>query len=119
MKKTIIFIISKSPFCDDRPYHLIRMALSLAMDAKPILLVTGDALLIGAVHANRASLLPDVAAQLRIFDELVGEVYRTDLISPSAKIVGEADGPAADILKHLSLTDAKKYIRDADVVFTC
>jgi len=119
MQKTIIFIISKSPFCDDRPYHLIRMALSLAMDAKPILLITGDALLIDTVYGSRISALPDVVGQLRLFDEMVGKAYRTDLIPPSTKYVDGAGGPTTDILKHLSLADAKKYIREADAVFTC
>ncbi len=119
MQKTVVFIISRSPFGDDRPYHLIRMALSLAMDAKPVLMLTGDALLFDAVRDRKGSSLPDVAGQIRLFTEMVGDAYRTELIPPAVPLAEVTDREYDDVVATLSPEEARTYIRNADAVFSC
>ncbi len=117
MSKSIVFLITRSPFATDRPYHLTRMALALAVDARPTLLFSGDALLIDRVAPDKLTGLPDLVGQLRLFDEMVGSAYRTELIAPTADW-----GPPAtplDYLKSLSPSQARACLREANAVIRC
>ncbi len=117
MSKSIVFVITRSPFATDRPYHLARMALALAVDARPTLLFTGDALLIDRLDPDKVAGLPDLIGQLRLFDEMVGSAYRTQLIAPTAD--WEPAPAPLEYLKSLSPSQASACIREADAVIRC
>lgn len=119
MPKSVIFIISTSPFHNDQPYHMIRMALSLAVDAKPILILTGDALFVDGIHERKLSTLPDVVGQLRIFNEMVGEAYYSDLIAPTTRRSSNMRGSVAELVQKISCSEALTHIRNADAILSC
>lgn len=107
MKKKIVFLVEKSPWNDDQAYHFVRMALSLAVDADPVLIFAGE----GSAVRNLDSCVPDgcqdIAGQLRLYSEMVGPAYWTNWNgdisgsnTESGTVVFMAPCKAADMIRN-------------------
>jgi sulfur relay (sulfurtransferase) DsrF/TusC family protein len=75
IKKTIVFILSESPFASDRNYHVLRMALAIALDAQPRIILTGEAVQLSRPERRIHAPLPDAIGQLRLLREMEVPVY--------------------------------------------
>ncbi len=75
VKKGIVFILSESPYASDRNYHLARMALAIALDAAPRLILSDDAVRLAVCSEEPPLPLNDVPGQLRLLCEMEVPVY--------------------------------------------
>ena len=69
-RKNILFILQSSAFNGDRNYQVARMALAIAMDASPNVLLSGKALALAALGRKAEKPLADFYEQERHLHDL-------------------------------------------------
>lgn len=113
MNRRVVFLVERTPWSDDQAYHFVRMALSLAADAEPVLIFAGAGAAMRHI-AEPPEGCPDVAGQLRLYQEMVGPAYWTcwDRARPVATA-------AADALTYVPPEQAAALIRSGRAVFRC
>ena len=75
VKKGVLFILSDGPYTTDRNFHVVRMALSIALDAKPQLVLQGDGVRLSVCTQEPSPPLNDVVSQLRLLREMEVPIY--------------------------------------------
>lgn len=75
VKKVALFVLSEGPHATDRNFHLVRMALSIALDAQPQLVLSQDAVRIASCGQETAQPLNDVVSQVRLLREMEVPIY--------------------------------------------
>lgn len=75
IKKGVLFLLSEGPYATDRNFHLARMALSIALDAKPQLVLLGDGVRLSVCAQEPSLPLNDVVSQLRLLREMEVPIY--------------------------------------------
>jgi sulfur relay (sulfurtransferase) DsrF/TusC family protein len=75
IKKGVLFFLSEGPYATDRNFHLVRMALSIALDAKPQLVLVDDGVRLSVCTQEPSLPLNDVVSQLRLLREMEVSIY--------------------------------------------
>ncbi|MHB8697709.1 MAG: DsrE family protein [Sulfuricaulis sp.] len=75
VKKGVLFLLSEGPYATDWNFHLVRMALSIALDAKPQLVLRGDGVRLSVCAQEPLPPLNDVVSQLRLLREMEVPIY--------------------------------------------
>lgn len=75
IKKGVLFFLSEGPYATDRNFHLVRMALSIALDAKPQLVLLDDGVRLSVCTQEPSPPLNDVVSQLRLLREMEVQIY--------------------------------------------
>ncbi len=78
IKKGVLFFLLEGPYASDRNLHLVRMALSIALDAKPQLVLLGDAVRLSICTQDPSPPLNDVVSQLRMLQEMDVPTYAVE-----------------------------------------
>lgn len=94
IKKGVLFFLSEGPYASDRNYHLVRMALSIALDAKPQLVFVGDAVRLSLCTQDPSPPLNDVVSQLRMLQEMGVPMYAVEEDLVAHEITKEAIMPS-------------------------
>ena len=114
MKKRVVFLVERTPWSDDQAYHFVRMALSLAADAEPVLIFAGVGSIIRNLTDAPPDGFPDIAGQLRLFNEMVGPVYWTTWDSRDAR-----ENVAGDALVYMPPDKVSEVIRNGHSLIHC
>lgn len=100
IKKGVLFFLSEGPYASDRNYHLVRMALSIALDAKPQLVLLGDAVRLASCREEPSLPLNDVVNQLRLLREMEVPVYAIEEDLTARGITKDDIMPGFNALSH-------------------
>lgn len=90
VKKGLLLFLSEGPYASDRNYHLVRMALSIALDAKPQLVFVGDAVRLSLCTESLPPPLNAVAGHLRMLQEMGVPMYALEEDLVAHEIIKEA-----------------------------
>lgn len=114
MKKRIVFLVERSPWSDDQAYHFVRMALSLAVDADPILIFAGEGSAVRNLDNHIPDDCPDISGQLRLYTEMVGPAYWTTWSGEQP-----SDGGDSTDVVFMHPSKAADLIRNGHSVIRC
>ncbi len=100
VKKGVLFFLSDGPYATDRNFHLVRMALSIALDAKPQLVLLGDGVRLSVCTQEPSPPLNDVVSQLRLLREMEVPIYVVEEDLAARGIAREEIMPGFSVLPN-------------------